>query len=145
MNLNGRAIFIADRGYPSWNIFGHFKYKKNADYLMRVKNNDMSMLKSLPMCEFDIDRSTIISTYSKHYKQDGYTFIQVPKNKMKNREYKGNTNFVAWDFADEEKLEFRIVRFKITDDTYETIFTSLPRDEFSIQDIKTLYGMRWGY
>lgn len=144
MKLNGRAIFIADRGYPSWNIFGHFKYKKNADYLMRVKNNDMSILKSLPMGEFDIDKSTIISTHTKHYKQDGYTFIQVPKNKMKNREYTGKTNFVAWDFADEEKLEFRIVRFKISDDTYETIFTSLPRDQFPLEEIKRLYAMRWG-
>ena len=38
MKLNGRAIFIADRGYPSWNIFGHFKYKKNA------KNNQQRFL-----------------------------------------------------------------------------------------------------
>ena len=43
-----------------------------------------------------------------------------------------------------EKVKFRVLRFKITDDTYETIFTSLPREEFSIQDIKKLYNKRWG-
>lgn len=68
--------------------------------------------------------------------------LQVPKNKMKNREYTGNTKFIEWDFGDYEEMSIRIVRFKITDTTYEIIFTSLPRDKFSLEDIKTLYGMR---
>ena len=38
----------------------------------------------------------------------------------------------------------RIVRFKITKDTYECIMTNLGRDEFSIDDIKELYNKRWG-
>lgn len=63
---------------------------------------------------------------------------------MKNREYTGNTKFIEWDFGDYEEMSIRIVRFKITDTTYEIIFTSLPRDKFSLEDIKTLYGMRWG-
>lgn len=144
MKLNGRAIFIADRGYPSWNVFGHFKHKKNADYLMRVKDSENTLVKSLPMTELDITRKIIITTKHCHKNKDGYLFLQVPKNKMKNRAYTGGTHFKNWDFGEEEELEFRIVRFKITDDTYETIFTSLPRDKFSIEDIKTLYGMRWG-
>ena len=96
------------------------------------------------MTELDIDRKPIISTHPKHYKKDGYIFIQVPKNKMKNREYTGNSSFVEWDFGDTEELHIRIVRFAISENTYETIFTSLPRDKFSIEDIKILYGMRWG-
>jgi hypothetical protein len=43
-----------------------------------------------------------------------------------------------------EKLNIRIVRFEISPNTYETIFTSLPREKFSIADIKKIYGMRWG-
>ena len=38
----------------------------------------------------------------------------------------------------------RVVRFKITDDTYECIITNLDRDEFTIDDIKNLYCKRWG-
>ena len=144
MDLMNKTIFIADRGYPSWNVFAHFNHKNNAEYLIRVANNGNTIAKTLPMTELDIDWNTIISTSSKHYKQDGYTFIQVPKNKMKNREYTGNTKFIEWDFGDYEEMSIRIVRFKITDTTYETIFTSLPRDKFSLEDIKTLYGMRWG-
>ena len=42
-----------------------------------------------------------------------------------------------------ESLRLRIVRFKITDDTYETIITSLPRDIFPLNEIKKLYSLRW--
>ena len=68
------------------------------------------------------------------------------KGKQKNRRYKKNriTKAIQWDSGDIEHLSIRIVRFAITETTYETIFTSLPRDKFSIEDIKKLYGMRWG-
>lgn len=36
-----------------------------------------------------------------------------------------------------------MVRFKITEDTYECIVTNLDKDEFSMQDIKELYHLRW--
>ena len=36
-----------------------------------------------------------------------------------------------------------MVRFKITKDTYECIVTNLDKDEFSMQDIKELYHLRW--
>lgn len=41
-------------------------------------------------------------------------------------------------------MNFRIVRFKITDDTYECIATNLSKDEFSAEDIKEIYRLRWG-
>ena len=36
-----------------------------------------------------------------------------------------------------------VVRFKISDDTYESIITNLDESEFNIQDIKELYHLRW--
>ncbi|MGL5043197.1 MAG: transposase [Culicoidibacterales bacterium] len=41
-------------------------------------------------------------------------------------------------------LNFRVVRFNISETTYESIITNLPEDPFSLDDIKTLYAMRWG-
>lgn len=41
-------------------------------------------------------------------------------------------------------LPFRIVRFKITDDTYGVVVTNLDRMNFSPQTLKELYSMRWG-
>lgn len=38
----------------------------------------------------------------------------------------------------------RIVRFKINDETSETIITNLDRDTFKADEIKYLYNLRWG-
>ncbi|WP_285946120.1 hypothetical protein [Thomasclavelia cocleata] len=50
---------------------------------------------------------------------------------------------MRFDFMSKENpwYEFhcRVVRFKITDDTYESIITNLDKDEFTINDIKDLY------
>jgi len=41
-------------------------------------------------------------------------------------------------------ISFRIVRFKITDDSYAAIITNLDSDCFPSHEIKKLYAMRWG-
>lgn len=40
-------------------------------------------------------------------------------------------------------ITFRVVRFKIADDTYETLITNLDSEKFP-QKIKKLYQLRWG-
>lgn len=40
-------------------------------------------------------------------------------------------------------IRFRICRFQIDSGEFETVATSLPRS-FSLEDIKTLYHLRWG-
>jgi len=41
-------------------------------------------------------------------------------------------------------ISFRIVRFKISDDSYETVITNLDQNLFPPQKLKELYAMRWG-
>ena len=141
-----KTLFIADRGYPSWNMYAHFKYINDVEYLFRVKDNENILVKDLPLCEFDIDKKVIVTTNQYYYGKNGYIVVQKLKRTQKNRTYKENrvTKPVNWDFSDFEELSFRIVRFKITETTYETIFTSLPKDKFSMNDIKTIYAKRWG-
>lgn len=57
--------------------------------------------------------------------------------------------YVEWDFESPHNMTIRIVRFKINntgDDAtdYETIATSLNREQFPPEEIKRLYHMRWG-
>ena len=40
-------------------------------------------------------------------------------------------------------LSFRIVRFKIADDKYETLVSNLDENEFKLDDFKDLYHLRW--
>ena len=42
------------------------------------------------------------------------------------------------------EMRLRIVRFPISDSTFECIITNLPAEEFTTDDIKKLYQMRWG-
>ena len=41
-------------------------------------------------------------------------------------------------------LSFRIVRFPLSQDSYECIITNLPQDEFDASELKKLYQLRWG-
>lgn len=62
--------------------------------------------------------------------------------------YKIITKSMRFDFMDKENpwYEFncRVVRFKISDDKYETIITNLNREDFSMEEIREIYNMRWG-
>ena len=41
-------------------------------------------------------------------------------------------------------LNFRVVRFAISEDSYESIITNLPKEDFPVEEIKKVYAMRWG-
>ena len=41
-------------------------------------------------------------------------------------------------------LSFRVVRFKLTEYSYEVLLTNLSEDEFSVVDLKELYAIHWG-
>ena len=41
-------------------------------------------------------------------------------------------------------MSLRIVRFRVSDDAYETIVTNLNQDLFPPDELKKLYAMRWG-
>ena len=55
----------------------------------------------------------------------------------------------TFDFLDMSSRQFyeitlRILRFPISHNTYEYVITNLSPEEFSLDDIKSLYQMRWG-
>ena len=136
-----KAIFIADRGYESFNGVEHVSHSENK-YLIRVKDihsktSIMKSFDSLPNNEFDIDVSRLFTRKcTNEIKKHPEIYKYMPRNQR-------------FDYFDENKdipYEFhtRIVRFKITDDTYECIITNLDRNEFTMEEIKELYHKRWG-
>ena len=42
------------------------------------------------------------------------------------------------------ELNFRMVRFQISDDAYETVLTNMDADEYPSEELKKLYAARWG-
>jgi hypothetical protein len=134
-----RTIFIADRGYESYNIFAH-AMENNLKFLIRVKDrNSSGMLKGyadeLPEAdEFDVERVFTRSGTREHLAHpETYKIISSSRT----FDYLKNTE-------DLYIMGFRVLRFEISDGSYECIITNLPREEFDLPIIKGLYGMRWG-
>lgn len=135
-----QSIFIADRGYESYNGCEHVVKSKNK-YVIRIKDihSKTSMARSLgPFCEeeFDIDVKRI------------FTLRNTNEIKKNPEIYKWFPSNMRFDYMSKKSpyydFECRLVRFKIAKDTYECIITNLSRDEFTAEEIKELYHKRWG-
>ena len=74
---------------------------------------------------------------------------QTKEVKANPKQYKFLSKASPFDYLDlyDRKfytLNFRVVRFAISEDSYECIITNLPKEEFPTEEIKKIYAMRWG-
>ena len=78
-------------------------------------------------------------------KEDKELFEKGLAKKVRGPSTKGKEKQrITWTFESPFQMKLRVVRFKISDDTYETIITSLNRFRFPLQKIKEIYHLRWG-
>ncbi|MDD5823721.1 MAG: IS4 family transposase [Firmicutes bacterium] len=143
-----KALVMADRNYESFNSFAHV-IEKGWYFLIRVKDVGSSgMLRGLDLPDedcFDVGINLNLTRKQtkavkellhdrNHYRfiPPTATFDYLPARNRKAEPTK-------W-----YPLSFRIVRFPISEDSYEAIITNLPADEFPSPEIKSLYAMRWG-
>ena len=140
--IGDKAIFIADRNYISYNLFEHIRNTGNY-FLIRVmdvesKTSLTKRFKSLPSKgTFD--------------KQVDITFTNKQTNDIKSQPNKYITIMPnqKFDYLDSNnhfyEANYRFVRIRIDgkDEQYETIITNLPKEEFTSEDIKKLYKLRW--
>lgn len=140
--LSDNPILMGDRGYGGINLIEHINRIQNADYLFRIKNALWKELYDLPMEDFDIDITINLRTGQTNNDKEAFALGDakwIPGH-GKYKELKDS----AWDFESPYSVTVRIVRFKITDNTYETIATSLDRETYPPEVIKHLYHKRWG-
>lgn len=52
-------------------------------------------------------------------------------------------DFITYGTLDTYEISFRIIRFPLSDSTYECIVTNLPSEEFPEDCMKSLYFLRW--
>ena len=87
---------------------------------------------------FDIDvRITLVRSHSK----------KVPVNPETYKRFvdqASTSDYIDYGSTDTYKLAFRIIRFPLSESTYECIVTNLPRNEFPPERIKEIYYARWG-
>lgn len=139
-HINDNVIVIADRGYESYNNFSHIE-KKGWKYLIRVKdlgsNGILSGLRLPQNGEFDVCVHRILTRkQTKEIKAHPDVFRFMPSNV--------NFDYLPLRSDAFYPVAFRVVRFKISDDLYETVITNLEQSDFAPQELKNLYRMRWG-
>lgn len=139
-SLSGKVMLIADRGYENYNIFMHAE-QKGWKYVIRVKdihsNGIASGLRITNEGEFDEQFSFLL------------TRRQTKEIRSQPQKYKFMPTCQKFDFLpvgskDTYPVSFRVVRFLIAKDNYETIITNLDINDFTPQKIKEIYHMRWG-
>lgn len=137
--LPNTTLIIADRGYESYNVFAHLQEKK-WKYLIRIRDGNQSTIAeslNLPTdTEFDEKINLIL------------TRRNTKEVKANPQIYKFLPNTCRFDYIKDKndyyKISFRLVRFKISENTYETLITNTDKTEFSAKKLKELYHMRWG-
>lgn len=142
-NNNDKVIFVADRGYESFNTIAHF-IENNAKFVLRAKDvkGTKSMLSTLGLPEqdeFDVDvKRYLTRSSSKEVKSNPDIYKYIGNSPLDYME-KGTQPLYY--------MAFRVVRFKVSyidGENYQSVITNLPRHEFSAADIKDIYSKRWG-
>lgn len=143
-----KALIIADRGYESYNLMAHIQ-EKGWKFLIRVKDIYSSGIASgleLPdsdefdlHCPIQLTRRKKAETIPLFADRNHYKWIatSTPFDYLPTGSHKHDP--IAFYF-----LPFRIVRFKLSDTSYETVITNLDKENFPPEELKHLYGMRWG-
>ncbi len=142
-----KALVIVDRGYESYNNMAHIQ-EKGWKFLIRIKDGAAGIKSSFILPDdncFDVNIQLKLTR-----KQTNET-----KELLKNKNhYKFLTTSTTFDYlpvknkkAEPVKfydLNFRIVRFQISDESYETLLTNLDANEYPPEKLKKLYAARWG-
>ena len=135
-----RDVFIGDRGYCSYNNMAHV-LEKGQYFLFRTKDiHSKGLVGNFVFPDSDSFDITVNVTLVRSHKKS----VTVREGFYK-RYVDADASFdhVTYGSTDTYDLSFRIVRFPISDGSYECIVTNLPPEEFPPERIKLLYFSRW--
>ena len=133
-------VFVADRGFASYNVFAH-ALENGFYFAIRAK---------------DINTKRLLAATGLPSRIDQWTDIILTRSNAKKKRlhpelgpmYRYICRAVPFDFITDSRPEYRmrlrVVRFKIAEGIYENIITNLPDGEFTAEDIKYIYSLRWG-
>lgn len=135
-----KALFTADRGYDSYNVIAH-AIKNNHKFVIRLKSTKaLSIFTSAKEYNrnkvFDIEDDIIIGRVrtkaSKTLKN--YHFIR----------YNQRYDYIPSGSKETDSFHVRMVKFELPGGGSEYLLTNLDKADFSLEDIKEIYRLRWG-
>jgi len=136
------TVYIADRGFESYNNMAHV-IEKGQKFLIRVKDlgkkGIASRFKLDFSGDFDVDitlnltrKQTNVAKMTLDYLPHNVNFDYLPTSCKKAVQCKPYV------------LNFRLVRFELSEGSFELVATNLDRIDFSPIELKQLYALRWG-
>ena len=143
-----RALIIADKGYESYNLMTHIQ-EKGWKYLIHIRDiHSSGIVKGLELPhddEFDL--------YF-HFRFTKWQTAEAKQLLSDKPSYKRLPSTAPFDYLPSSSrkrdplslyyLPFRVVRFKLSGSSYETVITNLDPVDFPPDELKRLYGTRWG-
>ena len=137
-NVKCDSIIVADRGYEAYNNIAHLE-NNGLKYVIRIRTTSGIAQKFNIPADKETDFTADILL----------TRRQTNEIKASPEIYRFLASNSTFDFLpkgskDTYPIKFRMIRIKISEGQYETIITNLWDDEFSAEDIKHIYKLRWG-
>lgn len=114
-------IVTMDRGYPSTPLF-MFLIENDIKFVIRLKGSD-----------YKAEQTAMKSNDEQ---------IDIPFIKSRMYHYLGTE--IGTKMAEMKHIQLRMVKIKLDEETTECLATNLDPAEFSIDELKNLYSMRWG-
>ena len=141
------ALIIADRGYESYNSMAHIQ-EKGWFFLIRIRDGIGGIKAGFELpeepeydvsIELNLTRKQTIETKKMFKDRNHYRALPAttPFDYLPSKSRKSDpTRFY--------KLNFRLVRFEISDGIYESVVTNLDSLKYPPSKLKELYAERWG-
>ena len=135
-----KQIFIADRGFASYNILAHALHNGQL-FLIRVPES------------FAAKICTVKEQWLSGASEDEEISVYIGRRQTKRNRQLENYHCIPsaghYDYLEPgtdmtDRLSLRVLKFPISEDSFEYIVTNLPAYAFSLQIIKDLYKLRWG-
>jgi hypothetical protein len=138
-SYGGTPIFVADRGFSSYNVFAH---AMENGYFFAIRAKDINTRRLLGVSELpdyiDTTAEVILSRSQSKKKR-----LQPDRA----CDYRYICKNITFDYITPDNPEYdmklRIVRFDLGNGSFENIITNLPQDEFPSEEIKNIYWCRW--
>ena len=137
-NVKSDSIIVADRGYESYNTIAHLE-NNGLKYVIRIKTTAGIVQKFNIPADKETDFTADIMLTRRQTKE-----VKAHPELYRYLAPSSTFDFLPKGSKDTYPLKFRIIRIRISEGQYENLVTNLWDDEFSAEDIKMIYKIRWG-
>ena len=142
------AVLLADRGYEGYYNLAHVQ-EKGWKYLFRIRDGTHGIASGLVLPDNDEFDLSVELHLTRRQTKDVKALCSANPNR-----YRCIPATVTFDYLplvnrkhdpiSFYKLSFRVVRFRISESSLETVVTNLSADTFPSEELKKLYARRWG-